>query len=291
MSKRLALGTVQFGIPYGIANRAGQVSRDEAEAILHHAWSVGIDTIDTAISYGESEQRLGDIGVRQWKIVTKLPVIPESCTDVAGWVHESVQGSLARLGIPSLHGLLLHHSQQLLGPQGDALWSALSVLRDQRSVEKVGVSVYSPDELDAVWPRFRVDVVQAPFNILDRRLSSSGWLNRLSAAGTEIHVRSIFLQGLLLMDAADRSAKFDRWQPLWRRWHNWLVEEKLTPVQACLGFALAHSGITRVVVGVDSLSQLREILDCAGSTGVTPPDSLLSEELQLINPSSWNVLE
>ncbi len=291
MSSRLALGTVQFGIPYGIANRAGQVSRDEADAILHHAWSVGIDTIDTAISYGVSEQRLGDIGVRPWKIVTKLPVIPESCTDVAAWVQESVQGSLARLGIPTLHALLLHCSQQLLGPQGDALWSALLVLKERGLVEKVGVSIYAPDELDAVWPKFRVDVVQAPFNILDRRISSSGWLNRLSAAGTEIHVRSVFLQGLLLMGATARSAKFDRWKPLWRRWHQWLADEQLTPVQACLGFALSHAKIHRVVVGVDSLPQFWEVLASAGVATPTPPDSLMSEELPLINPSSWNVPE
>ena len=91
-SRRLALGTVQFGLPYGIVNPAGQVSHDEAVAIVNHAWAMGLDTLDTAIAYGESEQRLGEIGVEQWQIISKLSAIPDSCMSVAGSVQRSVTG-------------------------------------------------------------------------------------------------------------------------------------------------------------------------------------------------------
>jgi aryl-alcohol dehydrogenase-like predicted oxidoreductase len=287
MSSRLALGTVQFGLPYGIANQAGQVSRDEAAAILGHAWAAGIDTLDTAISYGESEQQLGKIGVGQWRVVSKLPAIPESCTDVAAWVQKSIHGSLDRLRIPKLHGLLLHRSEQLLGSPGDALYQALVKLKDQNKVGKIGVSIYDPVELDALWSRYRLDLVQAPFNILDRRLATSGWLTRLHQAGVEVHVRSTFLQGLLLMDAVDRPAKFNRWQPLWDEWHRWLGEQALTPLQACLGFAYSQFEIDRVVVGVDSLKQLQEILVGVKGPVVALPTALMSGDLDLINPSRW----
>src|SRR3990172_7099104 len=110
---KLALGTVQFGLPYGVANLHGQVSFDEARAILNYAETAGLDMLDTAVAYGNSEQHLGEIGVTQWQVVSKLPAIPEACADVAAWVGASVEASLQRLQIRQLHGLLLHSPAQL----------------------------------------------------------------------------------------------------------------------------------------------------------------------------------
>lgn len=284
---KLALGTVQFGLPYGIANRSGQVSSDEAAKILARAWAAGIDTLDTAIAYGESELRLGEIGVRQWRVISKLPAMPEKCRDVGAWVRESVQGSLQRLRIPRLGGLLLHRSQQLLGAQGDALYEALVAVKDQGEVGKIGVSIYGPEELDTLWPRYQLDVVQAPFNVIDRRLLTSGWLSRLRQAGLEVHVRSVFLQGLLLMEPANRPAAFDRWQPLWRQWHRWLDGQALTPLQGCLGYAMSQPEVDHVVVGVDSVTQLQEILSAVKTKCIAVPESLATEDPQLLNPSNW----
>jgi aryl-alcohol dehydrogenase-like predicted oxidoreductase len=287
MSNRLVLGTVQFGAPYGIANQIGQVNRNEVAAILDYAFTVGLNTLDTAIGYGESEQRLGEIGVGQWQVITKLPAVPESCADVHAWVQNSVLGSLERLRTPKLYGLLLHCGHQLLGPHGDALYRALVAVKDQGEVEKIGVSIYAPNELDALWPHYRFDLVQAPFNVMDRRLATSGWLTRLHEAGAEIHIRSVFLQGLLLMKSASRPAMFNRWQPMWQEWHSWLSEQRLTSLQACLGFAFAQPHVDRVVVGVDSLMQLKGILANVETQHVEPPVTLVSEDMDLINPSRW----
>src|SRR5689334_783071 len=287
MSNRLALGTVQFGLAYGIANQSGQVSRDESAAIVNAAWAEGFDTLDTAIAYGESEYRLGEIGVAQWRVVSKLPAIPERCSDVAAWARDAVLGSLERLKLPKLRGLLLHRPQDLLGPHGDAVYQALVRIKDERMVEKIGVSVYSPDEIDALWSRHQLDLVQAPYNIMDRRLVTSGWLSRLHQAGTEVHVRSIFLQGLLLMSLHNRPMYFDRWQPLWQTWHRWLVDQQLSPLEACLGFALLPPEIDRVVVGVDSVEHLREIVAASHVGPLEFPNDLANENPDLINPSKW----
>jgi len=284
---KLALGTAQFGLPYGVANQDGRVSREEAARVLDHAWSAGLDTLDTAIEYGDSEQRLGEFGIGRWHVVSKLPAIPESCTNVVGWVQESVTASLSRLKIKKLRGLLLHRPQQLLGAPGQTLYAALDALKTQGLVDKIGVSIYDPQELESLWPHFRFDLVQAPFNILDRRLVETGWLTRLKQADTEVHVRSVFLQGLLLMDAASRPSYFQRWQPLWGQWHQWLADKKLTPLQASLRFALAQPEIDRVIVGVDSLKHLQDILAVAEETGIEPPANLISADLDLINPSKW----
>jgi aryl-alcohol dehydrogenase-like predicted oxidoreductase len=288
MNNRLALGTVQFGLSYGIAGQGNKVAGDEVDAILSAAWEGGLDTLDTAILYGDCEQLLGQIGVDQWQVVTKLTEVPETCTDVASWVQDSVIDSIGRLGVPRLRGLLLHRPQQLLGSHGDDFYRALVSIREQGSVEKIGISIYGPDELDALWPHYQFDLVQAPFNVLDRRLVSSGWLNRLHQAGTEVHIRSVFLQGLLLMDDVSRPEKFNRWQPLWDQWHHWLNDQGVTALQGCLAIALSQPEVDRVIVGVDGLKQLEEILACAETSVAMPPEALMSDDLDLINPSRWS---
>jgi len=285
---RLALGTAQFGLPYGIANRRGQVPAGEVRAILAVARDTGVDTLDTAIMYGDSEQALGEAGVDAWRVVSKLPAFPEDTPDLAAWVRAEVAASLGRLRRERLDGLLLHRRQQILGPRGDELLAAVRQLQDDALAVKIGVSVYGPEELDALMPRFPFGLVQAPFSVLDRRLATSGWLARLGDAGVEVHVRSLFLQGLLLMPSADRPPRFARWQPLWERWANWLAETGLTPLQACLRFVLGTPGIGRAIVGIDRLAQLREILAAADGPPPTVPADLACTDPDLINPSRWS---
>ena len=287
---KLGLGTAQFGLNYGIANQQGQVSRDEGRAILDFARASGMDTLDTAIAYGDSEQKLGEIGVQDWQVITKLPAVPEGCRDIAQWVTKSFDVSLARLRVRALYGILVHQADQLLEPGGDRLYHALHQLKHDRLVENVGVSIYDPAELDLLCSRYQLDLVQAPFNIIDRRLVDSGWLSRLEKQGTELHVRSVFLQGLLLMAPSDRPQKFERWTSVWSRWDDWLEQTGLTPVQASLRYVLSFSQINKVIVGVDSLEQLKEILLAA--TGPLPdvPDDLQSDDTDLLSPVRWAVL-
>lgn len=290
MGTRIGLGTAQFGLNYGIANRRGQVSHDEAKAILEHARSSGMDTLDTAIAYGDSEQRLGEIGIQDWQVVSKLPAVPEACSDVSQWVTDSLCKSLQRLKVKSLYGLLLHRPQQLLEQDGDRLYQASQQLKHDGLVQKIGVSIYEPAELDALCSRYQFDIVQAPFNIMDRRLIDSGWLSRLAEQGTELHVRSVFLQGLLLMTPSDRPKKFNRWASLWSKLENWLKQTGLTPLQACLRYALSFSEIDKVIIGVDSLNQLKEILQATVGPMPQVPKELLIHDIDLLNPARWAAL-
>jgi aryl-alcohol dehydrogenase-like predicted oxidoreductase len=287
---KFALGTAQFGLNYGIANQQGQVSRLEVKAILDLARARGMDTLDTAIAYGQSEQRLGEIGIENWQVISKLPAVPDDCRDISHWVADGVAASLRRLNVKSLYGLLLHRPQQLLEKDGDRLDSALQQLKRDRMVQKIGVSIYAPSELDALCSRYHFDVVQAPFNIIDRRLFDTGWLSQLADQGTELHVRSVFLQGLLLVKPTDRPQKFTRWSVLWAKWDAWLKEVGLTPLEACIGFVLSFKDIAKVIIGVDSLSQLREILMAAGSPMMHYPAELKSSDQDLLNPARWNLL-
>ena len=287
---KLALGTVQFGQSYGVANKAGQVSAADAKTILEYAASNGIKMLDTAIGYGDSEQRLGEIGIPDWQVVSKIPAVPDGCGDISGWVSESVRSSLQRLGVQRLYALLLHKPKQLLGADGGRIYAALQQLKENGLVQKIGVSIYAPVELDDLYQRYKFDVVQAPFNLLDRRLIESGWMSRLADRGVELHVRSIFLQGLLLMPPHERPVKFNRWQALWTAYSEWLRAAKLTPLQACVRYSLSFPEISRVIVGVDSSDQLRTIVEAAGGPMLVPPSALQVHDCDLLNPSVWATL-
>lgn len=217
--QKLIIGTVQFGLPYGISNNQGQVSRIEGSRILSLAHQVGINMLDTAIVYGDSETVLGQLSVNDWKIITKLPEIPSwiKTDDIPSWLNSQVTGSLSRLRVSALHGLLLHRPAQLASPAGQTLYRALIAQRESGRVKKIGVSIYGPDELEQMPPSMLFDIVQAPVNILDTRMIRSGWASRLAADGCELHARSIFLQGLLLMPAHARPAFFTRWTLLWKK--------------------------------------------------------------------------
>lgn len=285
---KLALGTVQFGLDYGVANASGRVTAEEANAILRRAQVCGMDTLDTAIAYGDSEAVLGQLGIGQWKTITKLPAVPDDCQDVVRWAHDQIQLSLTRLCVKQLHGVLLHRPAQLLERMGPALYAALQSIKSQGMTRKIGVSVYDSTELDALFDAYALDLVQAPLNILDRGLVESGWASRLHDAGVEVHTRSTFLQGLLLMPATQRPAKFHRWADVWHMWDGWLEQEGITPVQACLRYVTNLSQIDRVVVGVDTVAQLNQIVKATEGKLSSLPGFHTLHDARLINPASWN---
>ena len=284
---RLAIGAAQFGLPYGIANQAGQVSRAEAKAMLQLALDNGINTLDTAIAYGDSEACLGEVGTSGFKLITKLPALPDTSVDINTWVQQEVSASLLRMGVTKVYGLLLHRSEQLLGSRGTLLYKALESLKDNGQVQKIGVSIYSPNELVVLTPHYRFDLVQAPFSLVDRRLYSTSWMQRLKDDDVEIHTRSVFLQGLLLMTHADIPIKFSPWADLWQTWHRWLADHDCSAVEACLAFPLFFPEIDRVVVGADSVGHLKQIIDAESKKIVAKLPNLTSEDLNLIDPSRW----
>ncbi|BBJ00661.1 aldo/keto reductase [Ferrigenium kumadai] len=285
---RLALGTAQFGLSYGVANSIGQVSGSAAAEILEKARGAGIDTLDTAIAYGDSEARLGQIGVSGWKVVSKLPPLPSDVVDVDSWLEGQLVGSRKRLNIDRLDALLLHRPADLLGKHGAAYCNALRDMRDRGFVSAVGFSIYTPAELDQLWGVFKPDLVQAPFNILDRRLVDSGWLYRMHQEGVRVHTRSAFLQGLLLMQSDGRPAWFKPWKSLLDHWLSECLDMGKSPLEVALGFVLSYPEIERVVVGVDSLTQFNAIVAAAHLRLDRFPD-VGSDDLELIDPTRWRI--
>ena len=285
---KLALGAVQFGLPYGVANTSGrQVSFEEVKEILALAKNGGITTLDTAIAYGDSEKVLGKVGVKDWELITKLPKLPLQCADIFGWVISEIKGSLHRLKVEQLHGVLLHHPKDLMGKNGAELVRAMEQIKAEGLGQKIGVSVYEPSQLSDIENYMKLDIVQGPVSIFDRRFIDSGAIKKLHTQGIEFHARSVFLQGLLLMDQIQRPKFFQQFSSAFKKWDEWIANKNISRMEACLGYLDSFSEIDRVVIGVDSVAQLSTILKGFNSQDLMPPLFVDSSELNLLNPALW----
>lgn len=283
----IALGTAQFGLTYGIANRTGKIDLQTGRDILALAKQHGVHTLDTAVNYGDAESALGNIGCSSWDVVTKLPPIPIGITDVSLWVNDEVRTSLQRLRIPSLYALLLHRPSDLLGIHSENLVKSLLDLKAQGAVAKLGVSIYLADELDQLITLPVIDLVQAPLNIFDRGLESSGWLTKLDQRKVEIHTRSTFLQGALVMSPAERPGWLSKWAPIFHQWDMWVADTAMSRIEACLAHVRSYPEVDRIIIGVDSTEQIGTIFEVLKTPPLRAPTSLVSDDELLTNPSRW----
>ncbi|QJD72422.1 aldo/keto reductase [Marinobacterium sp. LSUCC0821] len=285
---KIALGTAQFGLVYGVANASGRVPENTSQDIISLARELNVDTLDTAAAYGTSEEVLGRAGIENFKVISKVLPGTDCIEKPASWVNRCIDRSLTNLKCDSLYGLLLHRPLDLLQSSGGELYEALVNLKRQGLVGKIGISVYGPDDLDKLTD-FDFDLVQAPMNILDRRLANSGWLEKLTKQGAEVHIRSAFLQGLLLMPAVKRPEYFKPWQKLLSEYDTWVSDQQLSHLQACLGFLSEYSEINKIVVGVDTPEQMRDIVSAANTSTPRVPESIQSTDINFINPGLWRL--
>jgi len=283
---RIVLGGAQLGLPYGILNGGETLSREEVARILDTAVDHGIDSIDTAIAYGQSESIIGETSQNRFNIISKLPPLPVDISNVSEWVHSQVQGSLSRLKCTSLDALLLHRPQDLTGAQGVELYAAIESLMAEKMIDRFGVSIYSPDDLEGIIGTFDIHVVQAPLNVFDRRIL--GVTDQLSALNIEVHVRSIFLQGVLIASPQDRPQRFEPWSEHFALFDEWVRSSGVSAMACCMGFALQQSGIAKLVIGTTSAESLDEIMNSIPNSVLEVPTHLQSSVEQLIDPRIWN---
>ncbi len=289
--QKLGLGTVQWGLPYGLANQHGITTPETVTALLSEARHYGIRVLDTASLYGQSEAVLGTNSLEGFKVVTKTPsfATPHISDIDAKQLSETFQQSLDLLSRKKIYGLLIHHAENLLVPGGDKLWVAMMQLKGKGVVEKIGVSVYDSMQADAVLKKFKPDLIQLPLNVLDQRMLASGHLELLKNEGVEIHVRSVFLQGLLLMPLSNIPAYFEPVRPLLTRWHAAAHAQGLTVNQAALAFVKNIPYVDTVLVGLDNLAQFRSCLNDFAIGKNFDATGLACNDPNFVNPSLWRI--
>ena len=288
---KLALGTVQFGTDYGI-NSGIKVDPNEVTNIINCARNNDISLLDTAQLYGSSEKVLGDVNTQDFDIVTKSRGFDqEAITEKeAVFVINDLHKSLKLLKQKSLYAFLVHHGEDLLKPGGEMIFNQLQTLKKQGLVNKIGISAYIDNQLIEIIDRFDIDIIQLPMNILDSRLINNGLLKKIYAKGIEIHTRSVFLQGLLLMDLDKRPKYFERWSSLWKFWYEWLADNKLSPLEASIRYMISKPEISRVLVGVDNKDQLQKIINAVDGNLPPIPEELSTNDPDLLDPGNWKIL-
>lgn len=287
-NSRLALGTAQFGSNYGVTNREGMPSDAELGRLIEIARATGIDVIDTAATYGNSEERLGRIGVSGLKVVTKLGVPASLSVDnIPNVIVEQINRSLERLRISSLYGVLLHEPEELAGVRRDYIVEGL--LRSQREglSAKIGISAYYPRQLAAAGPVLQGGLAQVPISLFDRRFLGPLVNGCDIPADVEIHARSVFLQGLLLQEPAHLPECFRAWNTLFQAFSEWCRRCDIDKVSACLAIFGQEARISRVVVGVAKPQQLKTILSRFEQARNLPVFPGFSADEKLLVPMNW----
>jgi aryl-alcohol dehydrogenase-like predicted oxidoreductase len=254
-------------MPYGIVDPGGQVPQREVVRILDMARRLRLEVVDTAFEYGDSEEVLGATlrPADEFRLVTKTRRLrAERISDAdAESLRASFLTSLARLRRERVYGLLVHDPADLLAPGADRLYAELTALKRAGLVCKIGASVYTGHQLDAITDRFALDLAQVPVNVLDQRLVTSGHLVRLKTAGIEVHARSAFLQGLLLANPAGLDERFDSVRDHLSRYRAFLARAGIDPVRAAIGFVVGLPQVDHVVVGVLHAEQLEQAAGAA----------------------------
>ncbi|QNJ15989.1 putative oxidoreductase [Synechococcus sp. A18-40] len=263
MSPSLCLGTAQFGLSYGITNTNGQVSEVEVAHLLYEANSFGIRYLDTAQSYGNSEEVLGrnlPTG-HKFRIGSKLSAQSQfsfSSSDIDVW-EKNFHSSCKRLGLNSLDYLLLHSPADLKKKGSDYLIRWLSQLRNRGLVDRIGLSIYTSDDLEGI-DLDLLDLVQLPLSLFDQRLLKDGTIYSLNSRGINVHARSLYLQGILLTPPS----KLPDWVGAQMRNHHTELEtlaqkKNCRLVDLALGFAKVQNDLEAVVVGLCSSKELLDL--------------------------------
>jgi aryl-alcohol dehydrogenase-like predicted oxidoreductase len=245
---KLAIGTAQFGLDYGISNKEGKTSGNEIKKILNYAWGKGIRVLDTARVYGNSEQSIATNTNLQFKIISKFPAISSH-----GILNQILNESLIALNVSNLYGYIAHDANNLI--ENEYIWNELLVLKEKRIVEKIGYSVYSPDQMQSLLDiGMKPDIIQFPYSFIDKRFEP--YFQQLKALDIEINVRSVFLQGLLLMESNSLSSFFNPVKSILD-----LLNEKIENTHLpllLLRWAIEKPEINYLIFGINNIKQLQE---------------------------------
>lgn len=280
----LALGTVQFGLAYGAAGRGEPVPAAEVREILAEAWRSGVRVLDTAPVYGDIEPRLADLaGSHSFAYVTKIPALPKDASSEAAarFVRDSIATSRVRLG-EGLSTILFHNGDDLLASSGEAAWEAATRAVAGTSA-RLGGSFYSPDAALAARARFPIAVAQLPGNAFDQRLAALA----AGLAGVEVHLRSVFLQGILLQPLARAVALLPQATAALTAWTHWCARQGVSPLRAALGIARSLPNVRYCVVGVDRVAHLRDIVTAWREASPMQAPALASGDEEIIDPRRW----
>lgn len=280
---RIILGSAQFGLRYGL--KKTKINKKEFQKIYKTLKYNSLTYFDTAINYGSSQKRIGTLNIKK-KVITKIKVPTRKPKNLEKWYYQILFRTLKELKVKKLYGLLFHDISDIF-KNDKKLLNIILKSKKMGLVSKVGISVYDVNEINQVLKIWKPDIVQLPINVFDHRLLKKNSIKRLKKKKIEIHVRSCFLQGLLLEPKLKRGNLNSKL--IFKKFIKWCKEKKVDQLTACLHFIKKIKHIDAVIVGFDNSKQLSETLLSFRKKLVLVPDDFANNEKKLIDPRKWKI--
>jgi aryl-alcohol dehydrogenase-like predicted oxidoreductase len=286
---KLILGTVQFGLNYGINNDNGKVDETSVTSILNHAYLNGINTLDTADAYGNATDRIGNYHRQsdyEFRVITKF----KSGHSEIDAIKNVVQENLKRLEIPQVFGYLYHSFNDFKKYSGTL--KELEELKKEGYIKHIGVSIYTNEQFEELLEYDAVEIIQLPYNLLDNANKRASLIKRAKDLGKIIHVRSVFLQGLFFKELETLPATLLPLKEDLQIIKDVVKNNKISMAELALNYVMSNPNIDGILVGVDSLEQLKmnikaieEPLPIAIKEAI---DAISVQNIALLNPSNWS---
>tara|TARA_X000001036_G_C20663410_1_gene799857 strand:+ start:1232 stop:2107 length:876 start_codon:yes stop_codon:yes gene_type:complete len=286
-NNKLCFGTANFVKNYGI-NKSEGYNQKKVKIILNLLKQNKIKYIDTAINYKNVERKIGKFNLNFFEIYTKIPEIPKKIKNIDLWIHNQITLSLKKTNKFFFEGVFLHNPEDLLKNKNKQIFNTLETLKKQKKIKKIGVSVYDLKTLKRIIKEFKIDIIQIPYNLFDRGQKKKELLNILKKNKIEIHARSIFLQGVLLMDSNKLPQRLKKWKNKFIQLENWCMKNKVSKIQACLNAVLEDKIFNKVLISVENEKQLFQLLNAINKRNKKNyPKNLQTNEKKLIDPRLW----
>jgi len=287
INDKLCFGTANFAKEYGINKRKGY-NHKKIKTIFNLLKRNKIKHIDTAINYKNVEKKIGKFNLDSFKIYTKIPKIPKKIKNINLWIRNQIKLSLKKTKKIFFEGVFLHNPEDLLKNKKNQIYDSLINLKKEKKIKKIGLSIYDLNMLKKITKEFKIDMIQIPYNLFDRGEKKKELLNKLKKEKIEIHVRSIFLQGILLMDSNKLPIHFRKWKNKFINFENWCKKNKISKIQACLNAVLEDRVFNKVLISTENEEQLVQIFDALNKKNNKDyPKDLQTNEKKLIDPRLW----
>lgn len=286
MQNKIILGTAQFSNDYGITNKQ-KLTKININEIIKEARNFQVNMIDTAPDYKDVERKLGLHNLLNFKIISKIALIDKNIPLDIKKVENNILSSLKNLRLKKLYAILVRNPLNIL--KNKPLLNKILLLKEKGLIEKLGFTLYNPGELDKLYDLLKPDIVQIPHSIIDNRFDKKGWINKMYEDNVEIHVRSVFLQGVLTEDFKNLPNFFLQFKEYFFKFDSWLEQNKISKLEACLNHSIKDNRISKIVVGINSKKNLKEVLRVKHLKKLQFPVWLSSNDKNLIMPSRWKV--
>lgn len=282
-ASKIVLGTAHFGMPYGINKK--EVELDDIGQILDYAKKNKINYLDTAPTYKNALEKLSTFSLKEWNIISKIPSKPKDVKDIKSWINKIFFYTLNTLKIDKIDTILIHDENNICHKKnGDEFYKSLNDLKNQGLIRNIGCSIYIPKKLIKILGRYKFDIIQSPYNIFDKRILLPEVTKILHKKKIKLHLRSIFLQGLLLRKQ-NIPKKFVK-NKILKKFNIWLKETKSENISTCLG-CISQIKFDKLVVGIDNKSQLNDIIKNVRNPSKKIPSFNVNENNIIIDPRKW----